>query len=379
MASSSLSDVARLLILSRTFTQRACNIYNKVPTSFPRFLELPVELQIEIWKLSFVNSRIHVLRPPDDHKIMAWWQSYACPVYQVFDAETNDPINLKEQPALACKVAYDTFRRGLERADLSCFDAMQAPIETPCTTSDVIDFKQLLEESLEEGDLPALSDWDSLNFWYKQEDAGNVAVLRLAHEFRMAEAQMARQSFFIAQDRDLVYLTDVRNEMVFLKMWASTWFNRTERLALLICDCALTTRWQDDTFAELVEDVLPEQVRERAALSQTRLKEIMLVVRPKPSHCDGSQAQPFRAHLAGYQRDRYGFVAYDNIYYDPIVFQAADRTRVDQAFREISDALPEILSEDLRQSIKISWVVDIDCKFPNVDSTDGTYMRFPRY
>lgn len=65
-------------------------------------------------------------------------ETLPCPNYIALDARTNKPLenDVKEQivPFGSCKIANDTFRRIVERADLSCFDPHRERVGIPSTS-----------------------------------------------------------------------------------------------------------------------------------------------------------------------------------------------------------------------------------------------------
>ncbi|KAI1179245.1 hypothetical protein F4777DRAFT_575277 [Nemania sp. FL0916] len=123
------------------------------------------ELKIKIWKNALGSARIHILYAPPVSPIQMG-RGYACPIYQVIDAETGEPPkdSIQQQVALQLtnRAARDILGPEFVRADLWHFDpGNQTGIQIPSTEIEADIFARSLDQTwrLVEGYLRWWAPW----------------------------------------------------------------------------------------------------------------------------------------------------------------------------------------------------------------------------
>ncbi|KAI0873222.1 hypothetical protein GGS24DRAFT_404292 [Hypoxylon argillaceum] len=202
------------------------------------------------------------------------------------------------------------------------------------------------------------------------------ALLLGALDFDSAEARRARQSFSVATDRDLVYVTDPRCCDLFLHVWGSPWCKKVRYLAVLVVDCAVQMEWYNSDVAVRARNTWPFQA---LLFEGCEVREIMLVVRPavNPRSLPAEQSQR-RERLLALPRDVYGFVDYGTLHGDTDLFSAMDSNVIKQNFTTYRRDLGEMIPEDLKQKIKLRFVVDLDCESIGMTNVEGAGAMYKR-
>ncbi|KAI0972326.1 hypothetical protein F4678DRAFT_460553 [Xylaria arbuscula] len=201
---------------------------------------------------------------------------------------------------------------------------------------------------------------------------GNWNTVQVA-AFGQKERKGAEQSFIIAPDQDLIYVTDARHPELFLRLYRSLWCREVQRLALVVCDCRTGADWLSFDVAKKARLLWPGE----PVFRLTKLKEIMLVARPRrhptqytPSDLQQSASQP---------RDAFGFVDYEAVRDNASAFTQEDVTVVDQTFDIFQDQLQKMLRQASRYTvIKFSRVVDIACNslgMTDIEEVERNYYR----
>ncbi|KAI0399819.1 hypothetical protein F4802DRAFT_620776 [Xylaria palmicola] len=203
------------------------------------------------------------------------------------------------------------------------------------------------------------------------------SFLLRAPEFRQGETQRAMQSFVIAADRDLVYISDAQHYDLFLRLWQAPWCKKIERLALLVCDTDLCVEYSCVDLDERLRAVWDDP---DAFFDGTSLKEILLVAKPKDWTRYTKEGDDHPTPM--FERDMYGFVDYKEIgdyceaeYVDLVMPSLS----VEQIFMKHEAQLKKMFPKNLGREIKIRWVVDVACDATDLlETEDGTYRIYHR-
>ncbi|KAI1308269.1 hypothetical protein F5Y03DRAFT_96075 [Xylaria venustula] len=193
-----------------------------------------------------------------------------------------------------------------------------------------------------------------------------------AGRFGRCERERANQTFIIAPNQDLVYITDPRHPEVFLRLWDSRWCEKVQRLALVVCDCRTGAEWLGFDLPSKVQQLWPGAP---GLFRETKLKEILLVVRPRQIPKDHAYSDLQELLLL---RDRFGFVNYRELRDDASVFTQRDVNVVDSNFTIFQDQLQRMLPEHSRNEVKFSRVVDIDCNSLGMTDYEEAYRNYSR-
>lgn len=117
----------------------------------------------------------------------------------------------------------------------------------------------------------------------------------------------------------------------------------------------------------------------------SKLKEIMLVARPAKRRINplilSAQEHNHYQRTVGLPRDVYGFVNYEIVREDKIMFPAIDSHVVNWSYDTYASALKEIFPKDSHREIKIRRVVDIDYESigqTDVEGENAIYTRTQR-
>ncbi|GAW26589.1 hypothetical protein SAMD00023353_3800980 [Rosellinia necatrix] len=187
-------------------------------------------------------------------------------------------------------------------------------------------------------------------------------LLPRAAEFRRDEARRAKQRFTISPDEDLVYIADPRHPELFAQLIQCPWFEEIERVAILILDFSVLMNWPDR------ERGISYWGDEALSFKSTKLKEVMLVVRPVRN--------PINTHCERQPRDVYGFIDIcKDVFYGLDSWLEKDWSEVSLDLLSYETNL-RLVFGDLMEDVQVRFVADVDCEAIGVASRDNSlYWR----
>ncbi|RWA04266.1 hypothetical protein EKO27_g10837 [Xylaria grammica] len=152
---------------------------------------------------------------------------------------------------------------------------------------------------------------------------------------------------------------------LFLRLWKSPWCQQVQFLAILIGDYALENVWRETDLSRKARALWPN---EPGIFEQTKLRQIMLVVRP-PGYM--RERIGLESSLS---RNMYGFARYE---FCSRFFTDEHREVLGRQFRLYENQLRSMFPENSR--IRINHEIDIDCRSIGLDQDETpTYSRTER-
>ncbi|KAI0417158.1 hypothetical protein F5X98DRAFT_162225 [Xylaria grammica] len=183
-----------------------------------------------------------------------------------------------------------------------------------------------------------------------------------ASQFRTDQTKKATERFWVAPERDLVYIVDPLSPELFLRLWKSPWCQQVQFLAILIGDYALENVWRETDLSRKARALWPN---EPGIFEQTKLRQIMLVVRP-PGYM--RERIGLESSLS---RNMYGFARYE---FCSRFFTDEHREVLGRQFQLYENQLRSMLPENSR--IRINHEIDVDCRSIGLDRDETpTYSR----
>ncbi|KAH8682599.1 hypothetical protein BX600DRAFT_492608 [Xylariales sp. PMI_506] len=282
-------------------------------TTFHRFSELPMELQLATWTHHFRARRVNHLCLPDDVSPFLW------------EIEVTTPSGRRlrswhsYKALLTSRIAYQVF---LETFKVVSYDWLDPP------PSYLFTFP--MHAAITTGRHP---DFDSLQHW-------EIAARERREELRSRGRRLA---FPINLDLDLVYLAhNPGSPTVLRRFLAMPWAVGVRRLAVLFSFPGM--QWFVGNLKEEL-DLLERELKARGSTTTLELEEFYLVM-----HRTALTRRLWR----NVRRDAYGFIAYTDARPYLCIW---DRLIMDRQYRRVEDVFtskPQLFEENLR----IRWVID---------------------
>ncbi|KAI0102763.1 hypothetical protein GGR51DRAFT_278619 [Nemania sp. FL0031] len=201
------------------------------------------------------------------------------------------------------------------------------------------------------------------------------SLIPRAREFRRIEGDRARQVFAVAVERDLVYVADPRHPDMFIRLWDNDWMKNVRHLAILVVDCKVKLEWYNSDIVERVTKMWP---RRPALFTGSKLKEIVLVVRPSLNPHEMPQLSPHCQSLLAHPRDAWGFVDYEQVRKDTDLFSDLDTLVIKENFEFYERELKKLFPHNLHGKVDFRFSVDLDCVSIGATDIEGAGSIYKR-